>query len=85
MCGNKKIRKYTSIFNFQNKLISFQVDSNQIVARLMQIRDYIKQASTMKNTLQRSQDSVSSTRSTLSYFFVDIIVTVLILIEISSF
>ncbi|KAK7496607.1 hypothetical protein BaRGS_00012259 [Batillaria attramentaria] len=35
-------------------------DSNQIVGRLVQIRDYIKQASAMMETLQKSGDSSNS-------------------------
>lgn len=35
-----------------------QPDSNQIVGRLMQIRDYIKQATNMMDNLKKSADPV---------------------------
>ena len=38
--------------------IIFQPDSTQIVSRLMQIRDYIKQATSMMDGLKRSIDPV---------------------------
>ena len=38
----------------------FQPDSSQIVSRLMQIRDYIKQAGAMMETLKKSGDPVGS-------------------------
>ena len=37
-----------------------QPDSNQIVGRLMQIRDYIKQATSMMERIQSSSDPVST-------------------------
>ena len=36
-----------------------QADSSQIVGRLMQIRDYIKQAGAMMDSLKKSGDPVS--------------------------
>ena len=44
-------------------VLLFQPDSNQIVGRLMQIRDYIKQASSMMEQLLRSQDAVGITKT----------------------
>ncbi|XP_055958711.1 pericentriolar material 1 protein isoform X2 [Patella vulgata] len=35
------------------------LDSNQIVGRLMQIRDYIKQANTMRDTLNKSKEAAN--------------------------
>ena len=39
-------------------LLYYQPDSTQIVGRLMQIRDYIKQATSMMDGLKRSTDQV---------------------------
>lgn len=39
--------------------VSLQPDSSQIVGRLMQIRDYIKQTSSMMESLRKTGDTVS--------------------------
>ena len=46
-----------------------QPDSNQIVGRLMQIRDYIKQASTTMEKLSRSPNPVSHSFHTVIYVY----------------
>ena len=52
-------------YYFMVDLGCFQPDRNQIVGRLVQIQDYIKQATSMMETLQKSGDSVSHTQGLL--------------------
>jgi hypothetical protein len=62
ICAKKKTFNLLWIsqvtFKAHGPLVFFQPDSSQIVGRLMQIRDYIKQASSMMDSLRKSGDPV---------------------------
>ena len=55
--AEKKLFKFSIFGNFY----FIKPDSTQIVGRLMQIRDYIKQATSMMDGLKRSTDPVRKT------------------------
>ena len=63
----RRYRKNIPKPSLENIQMFFQPDSNEIVGRLMQIRDYIKQASSMMDNLKKSSDPVSNSLSCLLY------------------